>query len=266
MWAFACGVVSANAPGSPLWRLVLGIVVAGPCVCAASQVINDWFDREVDAINEPDRPIPSGRIPGRLGLYLALGWSAVSLAVSLLLGPWGAAATLVALVLAWAYSAPPLRLKQNGWWGNLAVGVSYEGLAWVTGASVALAGGAPGVRVLALAALYSLGAHGIMTLNDFKSIRGDRRMGIRSLPAQHGAVTAARIACAVMLGAQLVVVVLLASWNTIWAAAGVSVLIAAQLPLMRRFLAAPVAKALWYSGVGVPLYVLGMMIAAAGVR
>src|SRR3982751_3173207 len=147
MWAFACGAVSANAESISVWRLVLGVVVAGPCVCAASQVINDWFDRDVDAINEPGRPIPSGRIPGRLGLYLALGWSAVSLAVSLLLGPWGAAATLVALALSWAYSAPPVRLKQNGWWGNLAVGVSYEGLAWVTGASVALGGGAPGVRI-----------------------------------------------------------------------------------------------------------------------
>ena len=266
MWAFACGVVSANAGSVASWRLALGVIVAGPCVCAASQIVNDWFDREVDAINEPGRPIPSGRIPGRLGLHLALGWSAASLVVASFLGTWGMIATFVALVLAWEYSAPPLRLKGNGWWGNLAVGVSYEGLAWITGASVALGGSAPGVRIVVLAALYSLGAHGIMTLNDFKSIRGDRRMGVRSLPAQYGAVNAARIACGIMLGAQLVVAGLLASWGAVWATAAVSLLIAAQLPLMWRFHAAPVAKALWYSGVGVPLYVLGMMVAAAGIR
>jgi chlorophyll synthase len=40
--------------------------------------------------------------------------------------------------------------------------------------------------ILLLAVLYSLGAHGIMTLNDFKAIEGDRSIGIRSLPAQLG--------------------------------------------------------------------------------
>jgi len=266
MWAFACGVVSANALEAPVWRLVLGAVVAGPCVCAASQIVNDWFDREVDAINEPTRPIPSGRIPGRLGLHLAIGWSLVSLAVSALLGFWGLLATLVALVLAWAYSAPPVRLKQNGWLGNAAVGVSYEGLAWLTGATVALGGAAPGGRIVALAVLYSIGAHGIMTLNDFKSIRGDRRMGIRSLPAQLGAVVAARVACAVMLVPQLAVIALLVFWSASLSASIIAVLVVAQLPLMRRFLDAPVARAVFYSGFGVPVYVLGMMVAAVGVQ
>src|SRR5690349_8884999 len=91
--------------------------------------------------------------------------------------------------------APPFRLQQTGWFGNAAVGLSYEGLAWITGATVALGGSAPGPRIVGLALLYSIGAHGIMTLNDFKSIRGDRRLGIRSLPAQLGPLGAARVAC-----------------------------------------------------------------------
>jgi chlorophyll synthase len=266
MWAFACGVVSVGTTDTPIWRLAVGAMIAGPCVCAASQIVNDWFDREVDAINEPDRPIPSGRIPGRLGLHLAIAWSIVSLAVSALLGPWGMLATALALVLAWAYSAPPFRLKQNGWLGNAAVGLSYEGLAWITGATVALGGSAPGPRIVGLALLYSIGAHGIMTLNDFKSIRGDRRLGIRSLPAQLGPVGAARVACAVMLVPQLVVVALLVMWALPLAAAVIATLVAAQLPLMRRFLRAPVAQALFYSGFGVPIYVLGMMVAAVAIR
>ena len=48
-------------------------------VCATSQAVNDWFDRHVDAINEPNRPIPSGRIPGRWGLYIALIWGTWSI-------------------------------------------------------------------------------------------------------------------------------------------------------------------------------------------
>ena len=83
-----------------------------------SQAANDWYDRHVDAINEPNRPIPSGRLPGRWGLYVAILWTALSLAVGLLLGPWGFGATALALVLAWGYSAPPFRFKQEGWLGN----------------------------------------------------------------------------------------------------------------------------------------------------
>jgi len=119
MWAFACGVVASGEPMQGRWWLaLLGVALAGPLVCATSQAVNDWFDRHVDAINEPQRPIPSGRIPGRWGLYLAIAWTVLSLFVALALGPWGFGAAVIALILAWAYSAPPLRLKENGWWGN----------------------------------------------------------------------------------------------------------------------------------------------------
>ena len=90
MWAFGCGVVASGAPVSERWGLVLvGVLLAGPLVCATSQAVNDWFDRHVDAINEPNRPIPSGRMPGRWGLYIAVLWTLLSLAVGLVLGPVG---------------------------------------------------------------------------------------------------------------------------------------------------------------------------------
>ncbi len=73
------------------WAVAIaGIALSGPLVCGTSQAVNDWFDRHVDAINEPGRPIPSGRIPGRWGLYIALGWTLVSLVVASLLGRVGA--------------------------------------------------------------------------------------------------------------------------------------------------------------------------------
>ena len=267
MWAFACGVVASAAPMNGQWHLLLlGVLLAGPMVCATSQAVNDWFDRHVDAINEPHRPIPSGRIPGRWGLYLALLWTVLSLVVGLALGPVGLLATALALALAWAYSAPPLRLKTNGWWGNAACGISYEGIAWLTGAAIMAGGVWPESRSLLLAALYSVGTHGIMTLNDFKAIDGDRRMGVRSLPVQLGVQRAARVACAIMLLPQAVVVGLLLQWGQAWHALAVAALMLAQARLMQRLLRDVMGRARWYSGVGVPLFVAGMMVSAFALR
>ena len=267
MWAFACGVVASGAAVTEHWPLVLlGVLLAGPLVCATSQAVNDWFDREVDAINEPQRPIPSGRMPGRWGLYIAVAWTVLSLLVALALGPWGFGAAAVGLLLAWAYSAPPVRLKVNGWWGNAACGISYEGLAWVTGAAVMAGGAMPGGQSLALAALYSLGAHGIMTLNDFKSVQGDRQMGIGSLPVRLGVDGAARTACGMMAAPQVAVVALLVIWGTPWHAAAVATLLVAQAVLMAWFTRQPVQRALFYSGFGVPLFVAGMMVSAFALR
>jgi chlorophyll/bacteriochlorophyll a synthase len=267
MWAFGCGVVAWGVAPSGRWPLIIvGVLLAGPLVCASSQAVNDWFDRHVDAINEPKRPIPSGRIPGRWGLYIAIAWTVLSLLVSTALGPWGFGAAAIGLVLAWAYSAPPVRLKLNGWWGNAACGLSYEGLAWATGAAVMAGGAMPAERSLLLALLYSIGAHGIMTLNDFKAIEGDRQMGVGSLPVRLGVGRAAWVACAVMLLPQIVVVLLLVHWGATPYALGICVLMVSQVGLMKWFLEQPVARALFYSGFGVPLFVLGMLVSAFGLR
>lgn len=267
MWAYACGVVSSGvALRERGGLLLLGVVLAGPLVCATSQVINDWFDRHVDAINEPHRPIPSGRIPGRWGLWLGIAGTVASLGAGALLGRWGLLATALGLLLAWGYSMPPFRFKQNGWIGNLAVGLSYEGLAWVTGAAVMLGSVAPRPGILFLALMYSLGAHGMLTLNDFKAIAGDTRMGVRSLPVQLGPVRAAQVASATILLPQLAVIAALVAWERPLAAAAIGALCVVQVLMMRRFVAQPVERALWYSALGVPFSVLGMMVAAAAVR
>ncbi len=266
MWAFICGVVSSGVAFQDHWgALITGVVLCGPLLCAASQAVNDWFDRHVDALNEPGRPIPSGRIPGRWGLWIAMGWTALSLAVAAQFGAFVLAAAVLGCALSWAYSAPPVRLKQNGWWGNAACGVCYEGFAWVTGAAVML-GAAPGAHILIVAALYSAGAHGIMTLNDFKSVEGDRCSGVGSLPVRLGVPRAARVACIAMAAPQLVVIVLLCAWRRELHAAAVGVLLCSQCLLMRRLVAEPRARAPWYGATGVSLYVLGMLIAAFALR
>jgi len=265
MWAFLCGWISAG-PSSSLsgWMLLAGIALTGPLVCGASQIVNDWYDREVDALNEPQRPIPSGRAPGRTALWFAMIWTLIAQSWAMSLGPWVSLATFIGLLLAWAYSAPPLRLKLNGWWGNSAVALSYEGLAWITGAAIVLGGALPDGRILMIALLYSVGAHGIMTLNDFKSVEGDLTMGIRSLPVQLGRERAAWVACLFMLLPQFAVIGLMLHWSLPLSAVAVTVVVLAQILAMKKLLSDPKKLAPWYNATGVSLYVLGMMGAALG--
>ncbi len=264
MWAFMCGAVSSGAGLDGRWWFVAGgVLLAGPLVCGTSQAVNDWFDRHVDAINEPDRPIPSGRIAGRWGLYIAMIATVVSALVGWLLGPLVFVAALVGLALAWGYSAPPFRFKTSGWTGPAVVGLTYEGLSWFTGAAVML-GAMPSAKVLIVLVLYSLGAHGIMTLNDFKAVEGDRATGLKSLPVTLGVARAAQLACVVMAVPQLIVIALLAMWGYELSAILVGCVLVAQFAAMPRLLRSPAKYAPWYNGVGVTLYVFGMLAAALG--
>ncbi len=266
MWAFFCGVVSSGVPVPERWPyLLLGVVLAGPLVCGTSQAVNDWFDRHVDAINEPDRPIPSGRIPGRWGLWIAIIGTAASLAVAPLLGIWVVVPTLVGLALAWAYSAPPFRLKKSGIWGPLSCGFAYEGLTWFTGAAVMLAA-LPSAPIIAMATLYALGAFGIMTMNDFKAVDGDRQMGIASLPVRIGVRPAAMVACIAMIVPQLLVIALLWQWDRSWFALAIAASVLGQCGLMVRLMSDPRKYTPWFNATGTTLYVLGMLVTAFGIR
>jgi chlorophyll/bacteriochlorophyll a synthase len=264
MWAFLCGVVSSGVPvAERLPFLFIGIVLTGPLVCGTSQAVNDWFDRHVDAINEPGRPIPSGRIAGNWGLRIAVIGTVLAAVVAWPAGIWVFAATLLGLVCAWIYSAPPLRLKADGWAGPAVVALTYEGLTWFTGAAVML-GALPSAHILIVLLLYSLGAHGIMTLNDFKAVEGDRATGVRSLPVRLGVGNAARLACLVMAVPQAIVVALLVQWGLMLSAAAVGALLLVQFGLMARMLRDPKALAPWYNATGTSCYVLGMLAAAFG--
>jgi 4-hydroxybenzoate polyprenyltransferase len=139
MWAFACGVVSSGEAFSGHWGLIVwGVLLAGPMVCASSQAVNDWFDRHVDAINEPQRPIPSGRMPGRWGLYIACLWTGLSLLWAVPLGTWGFLAAALGLE-AGALAAGVFAA------GALAAGAATFATGLATGLTAALAGAGAGL-------------------------------------------------------------------------------------------------------------------------
>ncbi|HBH73115.1 MAG TPA: chlorophyll synthase ChlG, partial [Synechococcales bacterium UBA10510] len=135
IWGVLCG---AAASGNFHWRpaevgaSIACMLMSGPLLAGYTQTINDYYDRDIDAINEPYRPIPSGAIPlwqVKLQVWLLL---LAGLAVAYGLDLWAGHDTPVLLLLAlggsfvsFIYSAPPLKLKQNGWLGNYALGASY---------------------------------------------------------------------------------------------------------------------------------------------
>jgi len=159
----------------------------------------------------------------------------------------------------------PFRLKKSGWWGPGLVGLCYEGLPWFTGAAV-MAQGFPQWEIVTIAMLYAIGAHGIMTLNDFKALDGDRTMGIKSLPVTLGPKRAARVACYIMTAPQLVVIGLFAYWGLFYVSGAIAALVIGQWWAMARLLRDPKRYAPWYNATGVSMFVSGMMICAIGLR
>jgi chlorophyll synthase len=191
--------------------------------------------------------------------------SVLSLFIGWQLGPWGFGATVIGVLAAWAYSVEPVRMKRSGWWGPGLVGLSYETLPWFTGAAV-LSAGAPNLQIVIIAILYGVGAHGIMTLNDFKALEGDRQTGVNSLPVTLGPEGAAKVACAIMALPQVAVIGLLVFWGKPLNGLAIAGLLLLQFWAMRIMLRDPKAKAPWYNGTGVLLYISGMMFAAVALR
>ncbi|HLO47955.1 MAG TPA: chlorophyll synthase ChlG, partial [Kamptonema sp.] len=204
IWGVVCGAASS---GNYTWTLENVLVAAacmllsGPLMAGYTQTLNDFYDREIDAINEPYRPIPSGAISvpqvvAQILILLVAGIS-VGYALDLWAGhdfPIMTALTLGGGFLAYIYSAPPLKLKQNGWLGNYALGSSYIALPWWAGQALF---GKLDATIVILTLFYSLAGLGIAIVNDFKSVEGDRQLGLQSLPVMFGINTAAWI-CVVM--------------------------------------------------------------------
>jgi chlorophyll/bacteriochlorophyll a synthase len=263
-WAFLCGAVASGRLGwsvATISSLILGVLMAGPILTGLSQVVNDYCDREVDAINEPHRLIPSGQITLRHVYILTIVLTWVGCSIAIYLGRDVALYVGIGLICALSYSMKPLRGKRNGWVGNTLVAISYEGLAWLAGHA---AFGALSGQSVAIALLYSLGAHGIMTVNDFKSIDGDTRMGIRSIPVQYGKVMAARLVVITMGLAQIGVIGLLLWWGNPIAAAVVGLLLAAQSIPNVRFIRDPEHNEVFFNATAIMLFVWGMLAAAIG--
>jgi chlorophyll synthase len=266
MWAFLCGAIASGGTGSDpadIGRILLGVLMAWPILCGVSQVINDYFDREIDALNEPDRLIPSGQVSmlqvfGTVAVLIVIGGG-----IALFLGRGVLLLTFAGLLFAIAYSAPPVRAKRNGWFGNAVVAISYEGLAWLAG-HIAFAALTPESVFIAL--VYSVGTHGIMSINDYKSIEGDAKSGIRTIPVQYGPKVTAWMIVLIMNVSQLVVITAFNIWGQPFAVIALLGILFVQIPTQINFLQDPLERYLKFSAIGVSFFVWGMMVAAVALR
>ena len=264
MWAFLCGVVSVGALNNNNIILILsGLLLAGPLVCGMSQAVNDWCDRHVDAINQPERPIPSGRVSARWGFFTGIIMSVISILFAYYLGSLIFFATIIGVLAAWLYSLEPIRLKRSAIFGPGVVAICYEGLPWFTGAAIFTIT-LPNKEVLIVLSLYALGAHGIMTMNDFKATKGDKLLGINSLPVILGRKPATLVACLIMLFPQLIVMSLFYFWESLILAITLAVCVLLQSLSMIFLIRDPEKNTPFFNMTGVLLYIAGMMLSANG--
>lgn len=273
IWGVLCG---AAASGEFTWtpenvaKSLLTMTMSGPLLTGYTQVINDYFDRDIDAINEPYRPIPSGRITENEAIAQFLILLAGGLSVGYILDVWCGHEFPIVFVLAlggsfisYIYSAPPLKLKQNGWAGNYALGCSYISLPWWAGQAVF---GTPGsVHALSpdiciLTILYSLAGLGIAIVNDFKSIEGDHKMGLQSLPVAFGVDTAKWICVSTIDLTQMAVAAWLAIIGETPYALVLSGLIAPQMYAQYKYLLPdPIKNDVKYQASAQPFLVFGLL-------
>jgi chlorophyll/bacteriochlorophyll a synthase len=270
IWGVVCG---AGSSGNYTWTIENVLIAAacmlmsGPLLAGYTQTINDYYDREIDAINEPYRPIPSGAIP--LPRVIAQIWVLLlaGIVVAYGLDTWAGHEfpTITALAiggsfLSYIYSAPPLKLKQNGWLGNYALGASYIALPWWAGHALF---GDLNLTIVLLTLFYSLSGLGIAIVNDFKSVEGDRQLGLNSLPVMFGVGTAAWI-CVLMIDVfQSGVAAYLMSIHQNFYAVLLVLLIIPQITFQDMyFLRDPLKNDVKYQASAQPFLVLGMLVTA----
>ena len=268
IWGVVCGAASS---GGFTWSLedvlkaATCMLLSGPLMAGYTQTLNDYYDRDIDAINEPYRPIPSGAISlGQVkGQIIVLVVAGLSLAV--LLDIWAGhgqfPVTLTALLggfLAYIYSAPPLKLKKNGWLGNYALGASYIALPWWAGHALF---GELNPTLIVLTLIYSLAGLGIAIVNDFKSVEGDQKLGLASLPVMFGIGTAAWI-CVLMIDIfQAGIAGYLISIQQNLYAVILTLLIIPQITFQDMyFLRDPLKNDVKYQASAQPFLVLGMLV------
>ncbi|HTH02618.1 MAG TPA: UbiA family prenyltransferase [Vicinamibacterales bacterium] len=196
---FASGAATAAgaAPREP-WNAGLllypfiGLVMAA-VLNAASNALNQIYDLEIDRINKPKRPLPSGRLSLKKAWTFTLVTYVVALVLAWFVEPgarhecfW---IVVVATVITVLYSAPPFRTKRLGIWANVTIAIPRGVLLKVAGWSAVktIIGGEPWF----IGAIFGLFLLGASTTKDFADMEGDARGGCRTLPIIYGVDRAA---------------------------------------------------------------------------
>lgn len=212
------------------WLMLLGALMTGPLGTGFSQSINDYFDRELDAINDPQRPIPAGIVTLDEARWNWIVLGTATMLVSLVFGqPLIVFFAFVGIVLSVIYSMPPIKLKKHFWLGPPAVGLGYVSMSWMAGHLIF----APLTWQSVVVALINGGlAAGLLFLNDIKSVEGDRKLGLKSLTVAIGVKRTLIVAYATINGFEAMLMILAWMWGQYWVAA--FILLALVVPIYNQ--------------------------------
>lgn len=196
--AYPTGVVEFRAD----YLLVL-IAIGASYVCATT--VNDLADEDIDRVNHPNdpaRPLVSGGARRNELLLVNVSSALVALASGILIGRTGAALVLIGLVVAYVYSAPPIRLSHRTYLAPVLLAVGYVVVPYLLGASVA---GRTEGRHLLLTALICLFLARIV-LKDFRDREGDSLYGRPTLLLRHGKTATCAVSFIALIGGDLALV------------------------------------------------------------
>jgi 4-hydroxybenzoate polyprenyltransferase len=184
-------------PPEPWTTNLLAAPIIGSAMAAVlnagNNALNQIYDLDIDRVNKPKRPLPSGRLTiGQAWAFTAVTY-ALALVLAWLVAPHGRHECFwlvaVACVCTFIYSMPPLRTKRLGIWANVTIaiprGVLLKVAGWSSVKTIA------GVEPWYIGAIFGLFLLGATTTKDFADMDGDRRGGCRTLPIQYGVRRAA---------------------------------------------------------------------------
>ena len=271
MWSFLCGAVASGAFGwsdIPGWKFLLGMLLTGPLASGTCQMLNDYFDRDLDEINEPNRPIPGGSISLKNATILIAIWSVLSVIAGYLIHPLIGCYVVIGIINAHLYSANPIKLKKRLWAGNIIVAVSYLIIPWIAGEiaynpSLTLSSLQPSLLV---AAFFTLSSTGTMTINDFKSIAGDRQVGIRTLPVVFGEKNAAILAALLINIGQIMAALYMFMIGQSASGVIVTALVIPQFILQFPLVRSPATMDVRYNAIAQNFLVAAMLVCAFAIR
>ncbi|HEY9764801.1 MAG TPA: UbiA family prenyltransferase [Chroococcales cyanobacterium] len=186
IWALLCGVLTTGEIPSTLnsfLRIALAVLLVGPILSSSFHLLRSFFERDLDAINFPFKPLPTGKISPDRVVALAAFALIGGLFIAQLLGPVPFGLSAFAFLLTLILDAPPVQLRRNSWLSPLACALTTVGIPWILGQSLFASLSIPS---LVIPGIFAFGYIGIDLFFALPHIEHDRRVEIRSLVAVFG--------------------------------------------------------------------------------
>ena len=185
-FAVFVGAVLANPQFSNFdWPGILYGFLTGFMLTAASMTINDYYDRAIDAINEPARPIPSGSVSTREALAFVFFLSAVGFVFAYLTS----VLCLVVAVISWVVVVTYVTVgKRSGLPGNFLVSTCVA-IPFIYGSITVV--NQVQLNVLLFALMAFLSNTGREITKGIVDVKGDRAEGVKTLAVRYGEKNAA---------------------------------------------------------------------------